>query len=61
MTERVEELEARAAWHEKQLADLDQVVRELFAEVVRLRREVDALQENASRGFSTTDEKPPHY
>ncbi|MFZ5480356.1 MAG: SlyX family protein [Myxococcota bacterium] len=59
--DRVAELEARIAWYEKQLAELDGVVRELFDEVARLRREVDAIHEAGSPLAGPGDEKPPHY
>ena len=58
--DRTEELEARLAWYEKQLAELDGVVRELFAEVARLSREVEAMRE-AMPEVGGPDEKPPHY
>lgn len=61
MNERIEELESRVAWYEKQLSDLSEVVHQLYNEVARLRREMDAHNETASRAFGTEDEKPPHY
>lgn len=61
MSDRIEELEARIAWYEKQLSDLSEVVHQLYGEVARLRREMDGHNETAARAFSTADEKPPHY
>jgi uncharacterized coiled-coil protein SlyX len=60
MADRIDELEARMAWYEKQLSELDAVVRELYGEVARLRRVVEELEppaEDAGGGH----EKPPHY
>lgn len=60
--DRVEELEARLAWYEKQMADLDAVVQELAVEVVRLRREVDTLvSEREPTVITGGHEPPPHY
>lgn len=62
MSHRTEDLEARMAWYEKQLAELDGVVRELFVEVGRLRREMDALvEERQPETPSGGHEPPPHY
>lgn len=61
MKDRAEELEARMAWYEKQLAELDLVVRELFDEVTRLKRAVDGLQDAATLEVGPSDDKPPHY
>lgn len=60
--DRIEELEARLAWYEKQLSDLDGVVRDLFEEVAGLRRTIDGLV--AERDPTTPSgghEPPPHY
>lgn len=60
MPDRIEDLEARMAWYEKQRAELDGVVRELFDEVARLREDVAALKEE--RGEAREGhEPPPHY
>lgn len=62
MSHSVEDLEARMAWYEKQLAELDGVVRELFVEVGRLRHELDALREDREpEAQSGRHEPPPHY
>ncbi len=64
--ERLEGVEARVAWLEKHLADLDAVVRELGDELQRMR--VDLAQLQASQaGVGEGDpsgpryEVPPHY
>ena len=59
--ERAIELEARMAWYERQHAELDQVVRELVDEVMRLKRELAALTEQVSPGIGGGEEAPPHY
>ena len=61
MPDRVEELESRMAWYERQLHELDGVVRELYDEVTRLRRELDSLRENAAQEIGPANEAPPHY
>lgn len=55
------DLEARMAWYERQLSELDGVVRQLFDEVLRLRREVDALQQEGAPEIGPGNERPPHY
>lgn len=59
--DRTEELEIRMAWYERQLAELDAVVRELAEEVLRLRRELSTLQEAAAPEIGPSNEPPPHY
>lgn len=62
MSDRIVDLEARLAWYENQLSELDAVVRELFDEVARLRREVDRLTEAQDpEASSGGHEPPPHY
>jgi predicted nuclease with TOPRIM domain len=55
--------EERVAWLEKQLSELDAVVRELGDELVRLRRRVEELEgrdDEPPRGGGGW-EVPPHY
>ncbi len=44
LEQRVEELEIRAAFQERALEELDEVVRQYADKVARLERELDALQ-----------------
>lgn len=55
------DLEARMAWYERQLGELDLVVRQLFEEVVRLRRELDALRQDEMPEMGPSNDPPPHY
>jgi uncharacterized coiled-coil protein SlyX len=63
--DRTTDLEARLAWTERQLSELDGVVRELYDEVLRLRREVEGLRQDGQSGGLTEGvpghEPPPHY
>ncbi|MFN7146917.1 MAG: SlyX family protein [Myxococcota bacterium] len=64
-----DEIEAKLAWLEKYVVELDGVVRGLADEVVTLRRELGDLraaraaagEDDADAGGSITYEKPPHY
>ncbi len=60
-SERVDEMEIRMAWYERQLSELDSVVRGLFDEVARLKREVATLSEAAEPETGPASERPPHY
>lgn len=59
---RVTELEIKVAFQEQLLADLDEVVRALRAELEQLRTDHGALVEqlDVHRG-ALVDEKPPHW
>jgi uncharacterized coiled-coil protein SlyX len=62
--DRLMALEIKAAYFEKMSADLDQVVRELSAEVTALRREVENLRgrlESPEPQALDPNERPPHY
>lgn len=68
MTEqRLEDLEVKVAYLEHQLAELDGLVRELYAANAELRRELGGLKEEREEGSLTFGEggagfdKPPHY
>ena len=61
MNDRTVDLEARMAWYERQLGELDGVVRQLFEEVARLRRELDALQQAEAPEIGPSNDRPPHY
>ena len=57
-------LEIKAAYFEKTASDLDQVVRELSAEVTTLRREVENLRNRFTSPEPQAldpNERPPHY
>jgi len=55
------ELESRMAWYERQLSELDGVVRALYDEVARLRRQVDDLSESEAPEIGPANEPPPHW
>ncbi|MBM4390289.1 MAG: SlyX family protein [Deltaproteobacteria bacterium] len=57
--DRIEAIEARLAWLEKSLAELDEVVRTTADEMRRLRGEFDAMRDDSVAGADF--EKPPHY
>jgi uncharacterized coiled-coil protein SlyX len=66
--DRITELEARVAWMERLISDLDGVVRDAHDRADRLEREVTELRESAQRGgqglvaqSAPADEVPPHY
>ena len=66
-----DEVEAKLAWLEKYVGELDGVVRGLADEVIALRAEVTELraartagregQETIDGGYDLGYEKPPHY
>lgn len=61
MNDPLQALEERMAWYERQLADLDAVVRELADEVHRLRRELSEVQARSDDPVGPADDRPPHY
>jgi uncharacterized coiled-coil protein SlyX len=61
MQKRVEELEVKIAFQEHTMAQLDEVVRELRAEVDSLRHELREIREQATVGEEDPDQRPPHY
>ncbi len=65
ITTRVDDLEVRFAFLEKQLETLDGVVRELGETAEGLRREMAALREQvaglAADPLPPREEVPPHY
>lgn len=61
MTDGIEDLQVRLAFHEHHLAELDAVIRELRDQVDRLREEVRELREQRPMGDEDPDQKPPHY
>lgn len=61
MSDQVRALEERMAWYERQLQELDAVVRELADEVVRLRRELDEVQQADGPQIGPANDRPPHY
>lgn len=58
--ERLDAVEARVAWLEKHLADLDHVVRELGDELRQMRVELSQLRE-AQSGLGGEGEGGPRY
>jgi uncharacterized coiled-coil protein SlyX len=67
METRIEDLEVKVAYLEHQLAELDGLVRELFAANLELRKELLGLKESQDEDSITFGEggpgfdKPPHY
>lgn len=64
MNERIVDLEVRCAYHERQLADLDEVVQAMAKRIDLLERELVQLRKSASARAEPdggTDEPPPHY
>ena len=66
MNERIDLIEARVAWLEKNLADLDEVVRALGDELRGMRADLTRLREaqEAGEGELSSGQKwevPPHY
>jgi len=63
MDKRLTDLEVKLAYLEKAHDELSEVVRELFAQVAALTREVRGreLESPAEPRRSLEDEKPPHY
>ena len=60
--ERVTELEIKLAFHERWVAELDEVVRALRDQLDALQAEVDGLREVVRPADGpVVDEKPPHY
>lgn len=57
-----EELEAKVAWLEHQLGELDQVVRTAYARIDALEAELRQLREHVGAGEEPEKwEVPPHY
>jgi uncharacterized coiled-coil protein SlyX len=59
---KIGDLEARVAYQDKLLADLDEVLRAFCNRVERLERHISELQDSVgSQEIGPGDEKPPHY
>jgi uncharacterized coiled-coil protein SlyX len=64
MDDRIVELEVRAAYQDKTIADLDEVIRAFTQRVIQLERELVLLKETMKAGVPDVgpqDERPPHY
>jgi uncharacterized coiled-coil protein SlyX len=67
MDQRIEDLEVRIAYLEKNIADLDGVVRELGQGMTGLSQQLQELRESFSDALGEAsrstlgDEVPPHY
>ena len=65
MSDSIVELEVRVAYQDKLIADLDEVVRGLGAQVVDLQRKIAELTDRVESGGDLPpgphDEAPPHY
>ncbi len=62
LDERIVELEARAAYQDELVAQLDEVLREFAARVETLEWQVRELKAAASSGpVGPADDPPPHY
>ncbi len=58
----ISDLEARVAYQDNLLADLDEVLRAFCQRVERLERHITELRDSfAAPEFGPGDEKPPHY
>ena len=58
----IRDLEARVAYQDKLLIDLDEVLRSFCQRVERLERHITELRDSvAAPEFGPGDEKPPHY
>lgn len=59
---KISDLEARIAYQDKLLADLDDVLRGFCNRVERLERHITELQDSVgAQEIGPGDEKPPHY
>lgn len=62
LDERIVELEIRATYQDKLIAQLDEVVREFAARVETLELQVSELKASASEEpIGPQDDPPPHY
>lgn len=62
LEKRIVDLEARAAYQDKLIEDLDEVVREFSARVESLESLVKELKESLNAApIGPPDEPPPHY
>lgn len=58
---RMEAVEVKAAFLEHTVAELDEVIRELFDRIGRLERDVTELREERMEMGDRPGETPPHY
>jgi uncharacterized coiled-coil protein SlyX len=58
---KIAELEARIAYQDRTIADLDEVVREFADRVAVLERELSELRKTSTTALGPSDEPPPHY
>ena len=61
MDGRLTDLEVKVAFQEHLLAELDEVIRSMRAQIEELQREVRSLREQQELGPEDPDQKPPHY
>lgn len=62
MDDRVERLEVKVAFQEHELAQLDEVIQRLHAELDELRREIGTVKAQVDKlEPSPENAKPPHY
>ena len=62
LDERIVELEVRATYQDKLIAQLDEVIRELATRVETLEWQLAELKASASTGpLGPADDPPPHY
>jgi len=62
LDERIVELEVRATYQDKLIAQLDEVIRELATRVETLEWQLAELKASASAGpLGPADDPPPHY
>lgn len=63
LSEALVDLEVRVAFQSRALAELDDVVRTMFARVEALEKELDELRRGAAAApaIGPANEPPPHY
>ena len=62
LEERIVDLEVRAAYQDKLVAELDEVIREFSARVEGLESQLKELKDSANAApIGPPDDPPPHY
>ena len=62
LEKRIVDLESRAAFQDKLIADLDEVAREFATRVEQLERELKDLRESSNAApIGPPNDPPPHY
>ena len=61
LSETVTDLEVRLAYQDRVIAELDDVVRTLFARLEKVEKELREVREGATPMIGSAAEPPPHY